>query len=250
MKRETAIGFHNEIAVDNFSQMDCDLAFYSFIRSVYHRHPVAQVLDYGAGRNRYAQDFNPAVHSFYLRDLRDLRFGGATVTAADIDPAVRTHPTSHRQVVIDPDRPLPFEDATFDLIVSDYVFEHIEKPEWVAAELRRVMKPGAFLFARTPNKHGYVKLFSALVPNRLHTAVLRYVSPQRKSRDTFPTFYRMNTRRDVQRHFGGCDVWVMYESWEPAYFFGKPFLYRALLLLHKLLPSALSTACVFVVRKR
>lgn len=249
MARGAALNFHEEIAVDNFSSIDCDLTFYSLIRAACRRNQVAHVLDFGAGRNRYEQDFDPAVDSYHIRDLRDLRFNGAIVTAADVDSDVLGHPSSHHQQVIDPDRPLPFGDASFDLIVADYVFEHVEKPEAVASELMRVMKPGGILFARTPNKRGYVKLFSALVPNRLHTAVLKFVSPQRKSHDTFPTFYRLNVKSDIKKYFNGCQVSAFNDSWEPAYFFGKTYLYRMLLMLHKLLPRSLATACIFVVRK-
>lgn len=250
MKRETAIGFHPELTLDNFSQDDCDLAFYSFVRAVYHRCDIKEVLDYGAGRNRYFQDFDPAINSAYVRELRDLRFSGARVTAADVDPEVLTHPTSDAQVVLIPNESLPFDDNFFDLIVSDYVFEHVEDPAKVASELRRVLKPGGWVLARTPNKWGYVKFFSSIVPNRLHDAALRLVSPQRKNRDTFPTCYQLNSRRDVQRYFPDCEVAVIRASWEPAYFFGKASLYRMLRVLHKLLPAALATASVFIIRKK
>ncbi|MFN3944305.1 MAG: class I SAM-dependent methyltransferase [Allosphingosinicella sp.] len=250
MKRETALKFHDELALDHFSEIDIDLAFYSFIRAAYYRKDVKDVLDYGAGRNRYEQDFDPAINSCYIRELRDLRFGGATVTAADVDPDVMSHPTSHRQVVIDPKGPLPFADESFDLIVSDYVFEHVENAQLVAGELQRVLRTGGFLFARTPNKYGYVKMASAAVPNRLHHAALKRISPQRKERDTFPTYYRLNSKRDLQRHFSQCEVAAINDSWEPAYFFGKPWLYRLLLLVHKLLPKALGTASIFILKKR
>lgn len=250
MKREAALRFHPELALDHFSQDDCDLTFYSFVRAAYHRREVRDVLDYGAGRNRYAQDFDPAINSHYIQDLRDLRFGGARVTAADVDPEVRTHPTSDRQVVLEIDAPLPFEDNSFDLIVSDYVFEHVDKPAFLARELQRIMRPGALLFARTPNKWGYVKLASALVPNRLHTSALRRVSPQRQAHDTFPTRYRLNSLSDVRRHFSDCEVAAVNNSWEPAYFFGRTWLYHLLQIVHKLLPRAFSTATIFIVKKR
>lgn len=250
MKREAAFGFHPEASLDHFSEMDIDLAFYSFVRAAYYRCEVREVLDYGAGRNRYVQDFDPAINSFYLRELRDLRFNGARVTAADVDPDVVTHPTSDDQVVLDPRAPLPFADEAFDLIVSDYVFEHVEEADRLGSELQRVMRPGAILFARTPNRYGYVKLFSAMVPNRLHHAVLKRVSPQRKERDTFPTHYRLNSERDIRRHFPGCEVATIRGSWEPAYFFGKTWLYRMLLWVHKLVPRALGTTSIFIIRKR
>ena len=37
---------------------------------------------------------------------------------------------------------LPFADDTFDAVISQAVFEHLQYPEWAVAEIRRVLKPG------------------------------------------------------------------------------------------------------------
>lgn len=250
MKREKALQLHEEIVVDNFSAMDCDLTFFSLVRGLTMRHNIKKVLDYGAGRNQYEQDFAPESRSYLLRDLRDLRFNGAEVTAVDVDPAVMTHPTSTRQHVIIPGKKLPYADNEFQLIVSDYVFEHIEDASGVAAELQRLVCPGGWIAVRTPNRYGYLRVAASLVPNRLHDAVLRYVQPHRKAVDTFPTHYRLNSRKDFRRHFDQCELSVMTDSWEPAYFFGKIWLYRLFLLLHKLMPRSLGTASIFLLRKK
>jgi SAM-dependent methyltransferase len=249
VKREAALRLHEEIVADNFSALECDLTFYSLVRGLAMRHKVKHVLDYGAGRNRYAQDFNQDTDSYLLRDLRDLRYGGAKVTAADVDPEVLTHPTSENQHVIVPGESLPIEDGTFDLIVSDYVFEHIEDPKIVADELQRLLRPGGWLAVRTPNRYGYLKLAASLVPNRLHDAVLKYVQPHRKAVDTFPTFYRLNCRKDFERYFNQCSVSVMSDSWEPAYFFGRVWLYRLFSVLHKFMPKMFGTASIFILQK-
>ncbi|MEU5647133.1 methyltransferase domain-containing protein [Streptomyces milbemycinicus] len=39
----------------------------------------------------------------------------------------------------------PFADATFDLVLSRYVFQHLRKPVAAARELRRVLRPGGHL---------------------------------------------------------------------------------------------------------
>lgn len=241
---------HPEVIVDRFSQMDCDLVFYSFVRAIYLRNKIKSVLDYGAGRNRYEQDFDSSRDSFLIKDLRDLRFGGASVTAADLDEAVKTHPTSEHQVVFKFDEPLPFPDNNFDLIVSDFVFEHVSNPEQVAAELQRVLRPGGWLAIRTPNILGYMTWVAAITPNRLHNAVLRFVQPDRKEQDTFPTYYRLNSRRAFVRYFTECRVASASDSWEPAYFFGNAILYRIFLLIHKLLPRAFGTATMFFLQKK
>ena len=234
MKREKALRLHEELVADNFSAMECDLTFYSLVRGLAMRHGAKKVLDYGAGRNQYDFDFDPGTRSYLLRDLRDLRYGGAEVMAADVDPVVATHPTSAKQHVIVPGEKLPVGDGEFDLIVSDYVFEHVEDAAGVARELQRVLKPGGWIAVRTPNRYGYLKFAASLVPNRLHDAALKHIQPHRKAEDTFPTHYKLNSRKDIETHFDQCDVSVMTDSWEPAYFFGRPWLYRMFLVLHKL----------------
>jgi SAM-dependent methyltransferase len=250
MKRETALTLHSEVCVDNFTLNDTDLSFFGLIRSLYLRYPIKKVLDYGAGRNYYAQDFDPENHSFFINDLRDLRYNGAEVTAVDASPAVLTHPTSHHQHHIVPGERLPFDDEAFDLIVSDFVFEHLEAPERLAKELQRVLKPGGWLLARTPNRFGYVAIITSLIPNRLHAAALSYIQPLRKDVDVFPTHYRINTLGKVRSFFDQCTVSAVSRHWEPQYFFGRKWLYRINTLVHALLPSSLGMTSIFMIRKK
>ncbi|MEM9316158.1 MAG: methyltransferase domain-containing protein, partial [Pseudomonadota bacterium] len=53
---------------------------------------------------------------------------------------------------------LPFRDACFDAVLSLAVLEHVDQPFHCAAEIIRVMKPGARLYANVPflqTEHGY-----------------------------------------------------------------------------------------------
>ena len=58
---------------------------------------------------------------------------------------------------------LPFEDASFDLVVSFETIEHVTDAERALAELARVLAPGGLLVISTPNTHEY------LVDNEFHT---------------------------------------------------------------------------------
>jgi SAM-dependent methyltransferase len=249
LKDEAARKIHPEVFADNFSQRDCDLAFFSIVRSIMLRQKSQKILDYGAGRNGYAQDFNPARDSFLIRDLRNLKATGAHVTVVDVAKEVLGHPTSDHQQVIDPKENLPFENESFDLIVSDYVFEHVEDAGHVARELQRVLKKDGWFVVRTPNRNGYLRLAASLIPNSLHVAALRYIQPHRKAEDTFPTHYKLNSLREMRRHFDQCDVVCLTDSWEPAYFFGRTWLYRLFQFVHWVLPKSLGTAHVFIGRK-
>ncbi|MEZ5591146.1 MAG: methyltransferase domain-containing protein [Gammaproteobacteria bacterium] len=55
--------------------------------------------------------------------------------ACDIDKAVLSNPGADEAVVIKPDERLLFADNTFDMIVSDFVFEHIANPEQLLPNL-------------------------------------------------------------------------------------------------------------------
>src|SRR5437588_12835636 len=50
------------------------------------------------------------------------------------------------------DSPLPFEDDTFDVIVSDQVLEHIVGLEHVVRELERVLKPDGVIYHHFPSR--------------------------------------------------------------------------------------------------
>lgn len=60
-------------------------------------------------------------------------------------------------VVCTADR-LPFRDNAFQAVISQAVFEHLQYPEWAAAEIRRVLQPGGIAKIDTAflqPEHGY-----------------------------------------------------------------------------------------------
>jgi SAM-dependent methyltransferase len=243
---DLTLRWHPEKGIDNFSKLDGTIRFYSFVKAILLKLNAKEVLDFGAGRGEFWFDEK----SGYRRQLRDLRTYGANVTACDIDDAVRGHPCSHNQVVIRRGEPLPFYDEAFDVIVSDMTFEHLEDVDHVTSELLRVLKPGGYVCARTPNRLGYVRMISSLIPNALHRRVLRYIQPSRKEEDIFPTFYRLNSPEQARCAFKDCVVWHYYDNAEPAYFFGSNVLYGLFMLIHALLPPMFSTSvCLFVHKK-
>ncbi|HKR41463.1 MAG TPA: class I SAM-dependent methyltransferase [Paraburkholderia sp.] len=237
---------HSEKQIDGFTKLDGTVRFYSFVKAIMLRGNARAVLDYGAGRGAFWYE----THSIFKRQLQDLRLAGAVVTACDIDEAVLEHPCSDRQIVLRPDERLPFGDQEFDVIVSDFTFEHLSNPDQTCAELLRVLRPGGFICARTPNKFGYVKLLTQLVPNGRHAQVLKRVQPGRRGGDVFPTLYKLNSVRDVKKHFPGCGVYHYVDSAEPAYFFGREWIYRSFLLLHKVLPERWGTSICFFIQRQ
>ena len=58
------------------------------------------------------------------------------------------------QVVGDAHR-LPFQDASLDGVMSTALLEHVEQPEAILAEMRRVICPGGFVYVEAPFLQGY-----------------------------------------------------------------------------------------------
>ena len=54
-------------------------------------------------------------------------------------------------VVANVEEPLPFEGASFDAVVAGELFEHLQFPDAVVAEARRVLRPGGALVGSVPN---------------------------------------------------------------------------------------------------
>lgn len=238
---------HTEKRIDGFTALDGTIQFFGFVQAVLAKTGAARVLDFGAGRGAALHDDN----SNYRRSVRNLQVEGVYVIACDVDDVVMSHPGSDEQIVVKLNVPLPFADNTFDVVVSDMTFEHIANAKFVASELKRILRPGGYICARTPNRYGYVRLVTGLIPNNLHSKILKYIQPKRKIMDVFPTYYRMNSPSSIKRLFSGCNVYHYYHNAEPAYYFDNQFLYYLFLILHKILPDLASTTlCVFIEKPR
>lgn len=234
-----------EANVSGFAHHDQEVAFFTQVAAILRPDDV--LLDFGAGRGEFV-DTDP---SAYRVRLQNFRGRCAHIDGCDPDPIVLENPTLDAAEVIEIGKPLSYPDDRFDLIVSRYVFEHVEDPTWAASELLRVLKPGGWICAMTPNKWGYVALASRLVPNRLHSRALSLVQPGRPPKDVFPTVYRLNRPSDVRRYFGrGADVFHYSTSGVPSYHFGSLALMRLQQLVHRLTPPMFDVGLRFFIRKR
>jgi 2-polyprenyl-3-methyl-5-hydroxy-6-metoxy-1,4-benzoquinol methylase len=88
----------------------------------------------------------------------------------------------------------------FDLVTLRMVAEHIGNPAATVAALASFCKPGGRVVIYTVYKWSPVTVVSAAVPFQLHHVVKKVIW-NTEEKDTFPTEYKMNTRRDLKRIF-------------------------------------------------
>lgn len=227
-----------------FSNCDGTIAFYVRVQSLLQ--PDMIVLDVGCGRGaEFNDDKIP-----YRAQLRLLKGRCRKVIGIDVDPIGQLNPGLDEFRLLDSDA-WPVEDSTVDLIISDFVLEHIENRNGYFSEVQRVLKPGGIFCARTANKIGYVGLLARLIPNRRHAKILGQVQLTRKELDVFPTKYQVNTVWTIRRmlkKYGLDGVVYGYEA-EPSYLQFSSLLYRVGKYIHMLTPPAFRT-CLFVFARK
>jgi SAM-dependent methyltransferase len=224
-----------------FTSSDGTIEFFTRVNAILEPH--FTVLDFGAGRGSwYFTEYG------YKHRLHTIKGKVANFICADIDEAVLTNPTSDRNIVMLGDR-VPLEDHSVDVIVSDFVLEHIRDVRGFEQEISRLLKPGGYFCARTPHALHYVSLCARLIRNARHVSVLRVIQPMRDAADVFPTAYRLNTLHKIHAVFRDWSDYSYLHSSEPRYFFGSRRIYRLFVILHAVLPKAF-TGNVFVFLRK
>jgi SAM-dependent methyltransferase len=243
-----AVGTHffPEIAAGGFSRVDGTVQFWQRVGALIRSDSV--VLDFGAGRGANQSEDSVS----YRRSLLSLKGRVRELIGVDVDPVVTSNKALDRAFVVKPDGKLPIPDQSIDVIVSDFVFEHIQDPAGAARELDRVLKPGGWICARTPNRHGYIALANRLIPDSLHARVIRSAQDDREGKDVFPAVYRLNTSGAFERYFPAAryDLHVIPWDAEPAYYFGSKFLYSLFLAIQYCTPASFKTVLMVFMRKR
>lgn len=234
-----------EVAAGGFSHIDGTINFYQRVDALLSSDMT--VVDFGAGRGQSLED--PVA---YRRSLSVLKGKVDRVIGLDVDDAVRGNPTVDEAHVVRQGSALPLDDEVVDVVVSDFTFEHVTDPVWASAELARILKPGGWICARTPNKWGTIGIPTRLVPNRFHIGVLRRAQPEKAHQDTFPTAYRLNTFADLARHFPREQfrhaTYTMNN--EPAYFGASIVLWRLVRASYRVTPDRLSSMLYVFLQKR
>lgn len=226
--------WYPESRFGGFTAVDGTVAFYARVNALLV--PSAVVVDFGCGRGRAAEDTLPL-----RRELQRLRGKVARVIGLDVDTVGGQNPGIDEFRLLDPAAPWPVDTGAVDLVLMDNVMEHLPDPDAFFREARRVLVPGGYLCARTPNRFGYVSLMASLMPERLHDRLLSRAQPSREQRDVFPAVYRCNTVRTWRKafcHYGFEGLATAHES-EPRYLEFSRLAFAAGVLYQKIAPTVL-----------
>lgn len=90
--------------------------------------------------------------------------------------------------------------TAFDLATARMVVEHVAQPKKFAAALSRLLRPGGTAVILTVDRWAPVTILSHATPFWFHVFLKRLLWST-DDEDTFPTVYKMNTRRDLARLF-------------------------------------------------
>jgi SAM-dependent methyltransferase len=227
----------------NYAARDSTVEFYQRINTLINLN--STVLNLGAGRGAWSE----IETSELKRNLQDICPKVTHYIGADIDPVVLENTTTSENVLIT-DGIIPIEDKSVDLIIADWVLEHVSNPAVFCKEVDRVLKTNGYFCARTPHVLSYWALAGRLVGNARHNMFLKYIQPGRQEVDIFPTCYMINTLSDIKSHFSGYRHYSYLYVVNPAYFFGKKFLYGFFEFMHnRLLPRPMSS-CILVFMQK
>lgn len=148
-------------------------------------------LDIGCGRNLF-----PSNH--HLAKVLSKRC--RLLVGVDPDDTIKENPYVHEYKCIAMDE---YQDTReFDLITMRMVAEHVTNPPALVKSLAQCTHPGSRVVIYTVNRYSPIPVITHFAPFRLHQPVKRWLWGT-ESKDTFPTAFRMNTRRQLQKLMAG-----------------------------------------------
>lgn len=228
--------------IGQFSENDGTIDFYLRVRELVDSDSL--VVDLGAGRASWYEDDTNTTR----KNIRHISPSISELIAIDVDEAVLDNKASTKNCVYDGEK-LPFDDNSIDVLIADFVNEHVDTPIEFCGEIARVLKPGGYYCARTPHKFNYVTLFARLVKNTHHSKVVSLLQPGRKDIDVFPTKYKLNSESDVTDYFPGwLNSSFVFRS-DPAYFGGRKLLFIIMKFVHQIAPVWLVGNLFIFLRK-
>lgn len=188
-----------------------------------HIVPKMKVLDAGCGHG------NLVIDEFRTRISKAI--------GVDVDKNATKKNVCLDEVIIANLENLPFKKDSFDVVIGQWVFEHLSRPRVAFQEVHRVLKKGgAFIFV-TPNKYSYLimlKKIFAVFPGLANSLFGRLYG--RKEDEIFKTYYLANTQSDLEKllEASGFKKKLLFYNGDPSYIAFNDLLFYLGVVIDKL----------------
>ncbi|WP_436344030.1 class I SAM-dependent methyltransferase [Natronorubrum sp. FCH18a] len=146
-------------------------------------------------------NFSKALHFGSGRDKRGIstQLGSRDSEVVSIDPDMNGLEQNQMDMKVRGDgQRLPFEDNSFDLVFSEYVFEHLPDPQSALEEIDRVLRPEGSFVVLVPNPRHYYARIADITPFWFHKFWFRLQGIESAEDDRFPTQFEWGTYADVK----------------------------------------------------
>jgi ubiquinone/menaquinone biosynthesis C-methylase UbiE len=186
--------------------------------------PQIRLLDVGCGRaNVVIDDYRKFINE---------------AVGIDVDTEAVEGNHSLDKIVIGNIDKMPFPDRSFDVIISQWVVEHLQDPERVFTECYRVLKPGGYFLFVTPYAYSSIILIKRIVGPSLTKRILSLVYG-REEKDCFETTYRANTPNALLRQLSkaGFKKDVLIRNPDPSYWGFNALVFKIALMFEKIIPQ-------------
>jgi SAM-dependent methyltransferase len=125
----------------------------------------------------------------------------------DLSPEIENNNTLHKKIVGSVYE-IPLDNNSVDIIVTQSLIEHLEKPERLFQEASRVLKPGGIFILMTPNLMGWRSFISKCTPFWFHVIMNKKLYGVNK-KDVFPTHYKANTISKLKKLLKNNDFTII-----------------------------------------
>lgn len=185
------------------------------------------VLELGAGPKNMTSAFLKSV--------------SAKLVGLDVNKGILDNPYLDQAALYDGTR-FPFQDESFDVVVSDYVNEHLENPVAICREIRRVLvRDGVFIF-RTPNVYHYVSVVGKFTPHSVSLKLPHWLRDlPEETPEPYLKYYQFNSKKrctDILKSTGFQILELRLVEKEPSYGMRSRFLFLPFMIYERVVNAS------------
>jgi SAM-dependent methyltransferase len=142
MQTEVRIGEYGRLQAKFFQDMLKELGV--------ETHPDSLILDFGCGEGGIVYQMRKqGLAAFGVDIVNDY----ASVQARCLDEGLALASEDVFRLIDLDNYRIPFDDNTFDIVISDQVFEHVQNYQQALEEIKRVLKPGGSTLHIIPSRY-------------------------------------------------------------------------------------------------